>query len=222
MSGSVSGSVRDERQAVFDKLNSFFDDRRATPAMLLAFLAAVEAQPHAKVEPVGAREEENEQRVLMNTWFEAADLARQNDERKMRASKYTDAREKNSNCIEGEKYGAYATEEDHCAICATLKVQCLDQASHFGDRGESPPDSVCVDCGWDFGNRYHAVSALALHVASRENCKKEMFEHNRRTRLGIPHYDAAQLAAFKRENDEREKEDKRRMQADKRRMKKQK
>jgi hypothetical protein len=53
---------------------------------------------------------------------------------------------------------------DGCAICGVVKTECTQQELHFGKKGESPPDSRCPVCRLDFGNKYGAPRELQLHV----------------------------------------------------------
>ena len=204
----VGGASREE---LFDRLNRLLDERRLTTGSMLVWMNALEAQPHVCVVPVGEREEANEQQNIMNSLYEAGSQARQNYDQTFCKSKYERARGMNSAAIEGEIYGQ-DPKPDHCAICAVLKEQCTEQATHFGDRGESPPDSVCVDCGQGFGNTYWSAKDLALHRSayrkSYDSCKTEDFETNRRHRMREPLYDAAELAAFERDKQEMEARDK--------------
>ena len=56
---------------------------------------------------------------------------------------------------------------DGCAICGVVKTECMNQAEHFGTRGESPPDAKCPWCKMGFWNRYDSEHQLQLHVAQR-------------------------------------------------------
>lgn len=200
-----------QRKAALDRLNRAFDSRRLTPPALMLWLDALEAQPHVCMVPADEREEQNELNNITHSMFEAGAETRKNYDRTFHKSKYETARGMNSAAIEGDYYGQ-DPEPDHCAICAVLKEQCLDQDTHFGDRGESPPDSVCPDCGQGFGNIYSSKKNLALHRSAYrdpwDKCNKEDFEKNRRRRMRLPLYDAAELAAFARDAQERDAQDK--------------
>ena len=93
-----------------------------------------------------------------------------------------------------------------------MKEQCFEQVTHFGDRDESPPDSVCVNCGSGFGNTYDSAKDLALHRSAYrkpyDKCNKEDFERNRHRRMCEPLFDVAELTEFKRQAQESEAQDK--------------
>ena len=204
----VGGASREE---LFDRLNRLLDERRLTTGAMLVWMDALEAQPHVCVVPVDEREEQNEQKVVVDSMYEAGSQARQNYDHTFHKSKYETARGKNRAAIDGDYYGEDA-DVDHYTLCACEKSQYLEEATHFGDRGESPPDSVCVDCGRGFGNTYSSAKDLALHRSEYrkpyDSCKTEDFERNRRRRMREPLYDTAELAAFERDKQEREARDK--------------
>jgi hypothetical protein len=211
MFGSVMQRATEHTQ-VFDKLTAMFESRQLTPAALLGFLDAVEEQPHAKLQPTSKREEEIEQKIIVKRLRDAGPKADDTYERTFYKSEYTQAWYKNRVAVSGDSYGE-GDGGDHCALCACERSLCLEQATHFGERGESPPDSVCEVCGYGFGNDYKAAHDLALHRLSGAMCKKESFRANRCTRLGLPLFDAAELEAFREIQKANEEADKKRMKA---------
>ena len=198
-----------KRKAAFDQLDRLLDERRLTLEAFMLFMNEMEKQPHVSYEPVGQREEENEQKVIMNNLHEATNKALQTYDSVYMASPYTKASASNCAANFGDIYGDDPA-PDHCGICAVPKEQCHNHKAHFGERGESPPDNFCTKCGMDFGNRYGSGNALRLHQAgvSGGRCNEASFEANRRSRLRLPLHTKEELAEFERLREESEKQSK--------------
>ena len=213
-------------QQVFQRMSEMFKTGRLNPRAVGVWLDALEQQEYVPAEesheaylcrmdqypyPYAARERAIEDRVLVDSMRDAGDAVRQKYSDVYDRTPHVRAASKNRAHIDGNYYGD-DSQPDHCAFCAVLKEQCIDQATHFGDRGESPPDSVCVDCGSGFGNIYSSAKDLALHRSVYrkpwDKCNKEDFERNRRRRMRLPLYDASELAEFKRQEEERDAQDK--------------
>jgi hypothetical protein len=62
--------------------------------------------------------------------------------------------------------------KDACAICAVSKSECVNSSEHFGFRGESPPDVVCKQCGYNAGNFYDVRHVLFLHVDKKHKSEQ--------------------------------------------------
>jgi hypothetical protein len=86
---------------------------------------------------------------------------------------------------------------DGCAICGVVKTECMNQAEHFGTRGESPPDAKCPHCSAGFGNAYDAEHILQLHVALKHSATRQSPKRNRFMVLPEPSASAAASSDFK-------------------------
>ena len=151
-------------QHVFSRLTEMFNQGRLTPSALSAWLDALEEQKHVPAqEPSDARLRDIQDRVLVDSMFEAGEKTLTKYREIFDATPHEQARLTNFEYVDYEE-----TDEklNACAFCAAEKSKCVDPAKHFGSRGESPPDIGCDSCGVNFWNNYNSEHKLAVHRLS--------------------------------------------------------
>lgn len=143
--------------------------KRLSPDALVALCDSLEALPQVDLPaPTTARDRAIKHMLMMDKLREAALEARAKAYETWEKTSWAQAQTDNFMVIDGRAIEADGTViQDACAICAVPKTDCVKPSEHFGQRGESPPDSKCDKCSRNFGNFYDAKHDLSLHVAKK-------------------------------------------------------
>lgn len=143
--------------------------RRLSPDALVALCDSLEALPQVDLPaPTTARDRAIKHMLMMDKLREAALQARAKAYETWEQTSWAQAQTDNFMVVDGQtKEVDGKVIQDACAICAAPKTECVKPGEHFGQRGESPPDSKCDKCSRNFGNFYDAKHDLSLHVAKK-------------------------------------------------------
>ena len=115
--------------------------------------------------------------ILMDELLEATKNAHAKEKQAFERTPWARQHSSNSGALSDAaaifKFDEDIVTPDGCAICGVVKTECMNQAEHFGTRGESPPDAQCPWCKMGFWNRYDSEYHLQLHVAQRHAAKQK-------------------------------------------------
>lgn len=161
--------VYPDNQKLVDSLVAMLQTRRLNAAVLLTVFEELESLPHVPIKkPSNARELAIEHHIAMDVFHEVTDKAHDKTRNSFAKTPWDFHSQGNFMVLDGQAIQDNGTViADGCGICDVVKTECLDVATHFGKRGESPPDSTCETCGVGFGNRYDSARDLVLHVSKK-------------------------------------------------------
>lgn len=157
-----------------ERLLAVLKTKSMSPPALLAVIDELHALPQVVLEtPTNAREIQIRHMLMLDKMVHAAKNAQEKAKLAWNRTSWERQREANFCVLDGDK-------QDHegrvlldgCGICGVTKTECMKQDEHFGPRGESPPDSVCSHCNFNFCNRYNSAHKLQLHVAEKHAAKE--------------------------------------------------
>jgi hypothetical protein len=161
-----------------ERLVQVLTTRRTSPRALIAVFDELNAMPHVPIKaPSTLGERHIRDMILMDELLEATKNAHAKEKQAFERTPW--ARQHSSNCGALSdaaaifKFDEDTVTPDGCAICGVAKTECMNQAEHFGTRGESPPDAKCPSCKMGFWNRYDSEHQLQLHVAQRHAAKQK-------------------------------------------------
>lgn len=158
----------EQKQRVLDEMHNRYSDGSLSPEVLMAVLGQLSLIPHVSTATPDARSAATEHLIRMDMFREAATKAQHEVYDAWRMSAWD--RQHQLNCMAIDAGRPTDGEEpviDGCSICGDVKTKCVDVARHFGEKGESPPDSKCPTCHRNYGNQYDSAKRLARHVAAK-------------------------------------------------------
>ena len=164
-------------------LSSVLTTRRTSPQTLIQVFHELNAMPHVAIkDPSTLAEGQIRDRIMMDELLEATKKARAKAREAFSRTPWARQHSNNFALVvdrrdDVEDDGSVI--QDGCAICGVVKTECMNQAKHFGTRGESPPDAKCPHCSAGFGNSYNAEHHLQLHVALKHAATRQSPERNR-------------------------------------------
>jgi len=155
----------DKKQRVLDEMHNRYSDGSLSPEVLMAVLGQLSLIPHVTTATTDARSAATGHLIRMDMFREAATKAQNEVYNAWRTSAWDVQQQSNCMAIDVGLDGEEVI--DGCAICGDVKTKCVDVARHFGAKGESPPNSLCLICNRNYGNEYDSAKRLALHVAEK-------------------------------------------------------
>ena len=177
-SADFANAVAPELRVFFsERLVSVLTTRRTSPQTLIAVLDELNAMPHVAIkDPSTLAEGQIRDMIIMDELLEVTKKARAKARDAFGRNPWYRQHLNNFAIVvdrrdDVEEDGSVI--QDGCAICGVVKTECMNQAKHFGTRGESPPDAKCPWCKMGFWNRYDSEHQLQLHVAQRHAAKQK-------------------------------------------------
>jgi hypothetical protein len=182
---ATSDAEADDKKKVLESVERLLQERRLTPAVLLAVFESMLAGPYLPIpRSSDARGLAVEHHVSMDALGKTVNSTHDRVREDWRNSEWDTQRQANymvlapdacrfccvakTECTQPQLHfnqeldfkWAGEVVPDGCAICGVVKTECTQKELHFGKKGESPPESRCPGCHVGFGNSYGAPREL--------------------------------------------------------------